>query len=93
MTREANRLCPTGFITVANAAALAESGKREFGSGDLVVDLAGVTEVDSAALSLLLEWRREAQRRGIRLTFQNLPASLNSLAALYGVSDFIAANA
>ncbi len=80
-----------GAITISNVAALAETGKQQLGdSGELVVDLGGVTEVDSAALSLLFEWQREARRRGIKISFRSLPASLKSLATLYGVSELIA---
>ena len=55
----------------------------------VVVDLKGLTEVDSAALSLLLEWRRAAARENRRIEFANVPANLNSLAQLYGVADLI----
>ena len=58
-----------------------------------MVDFAAVTEVDSAALSLMFEWQREARRRNIKLAFRNLPASLQSLATLYGVSELVVASA
>ena len=80
-----------GALTIANVAALAEAGKQQFSDGgELVVDLGEVTEVDSAALSLLFEWQREARRRNIKISFRNLPASLKSLATLYGVAELIA---
>ena len=52
--------------------------------GVTLVDLAGVTEVDSSAVSLLLEWRRQV--KGAALRFANLPPALKSLADLYGVA-------
>jgi phospholipid transport system transporter-binding protein len=55
----------------------------------LTIDFAKVTEVDSSAVALLLEWRRESQRRGKPLAFVNLPANLMALAELYGVDDLI----
>jgi len=55
----------------------------------LTIDFAAITEVDSSAVALLLEWRREAARRGKALVFENLPANLLSLADLYGVSGLI----
>ena len=55
----------------------------------LTIDLAGITGVDSAAVALLLEWRRQAVRRGKQLAFVNLPANLLALAQLYGVGDLI----
>ena len=55
----------------------------------LTIDFAAVTEVDSSAVALLLEWRREAARLGKGLNFVNLPANLLALADLYGVSGLI----
>lgn len=55
----------------------------------LTIDFAGVTGVDSSAVALLLEWRRQAAQRARRLEFTNLPANLVALAKLYGVADLI----
>ncbi len=55
----------------------------------LTIDFSAVTEVDSAAVALLLEWRREAARLGKGLYFANLPANLLALADLYGVTGLI----
>jgi phospholipid transport system transporter-binding protein len=51
------------------------------------VDLAQVEAADSAAVSLLLAWLRNAQRNGATLAFVNVPENLRSLAVLYGVAD------
>jgi phospholipid transport system transporter-binding protein len=69
---------------------LAESA-RLFRVTDVVVDLSGVTEVDSSAVSLLLEWRRTARAAARRVEFVNIPPNLQSLADLYGVADLLAA--
>ncbi|HQZ46317.1 MAG TPA: STAS domain-containing protein [Usitatibacteraceae bacterium] len=55
----------------------------------LTIDFSAITEVDSSAVALLLEWRREAARRGKGLYFVNLPANLLALAELYGVTGLI----
>jgi phospholipid transport system transporter-binding protein len=55
----------------------------------LTIDFAGITAVDSSAVALLLEWRREAQRLQKVLEFINLPANLLALATLYGVAELI----
>ena len=55
----------------------------------LTIDFAGITAVDSSAVALLLEWRREAQRLGKSLAFVNLPSNLLALARLYGVEELI----
>lgn len=78
-----------GPVTMANVEALLEEASGKFEGSQVTVDLSGVTEVDSAAVSLLLEWRRRAlkDKRGIR--YVNLPANLKSLAELYGVTELL----
>ena len=87
--RDGNQLRVSGALNIANAAAECEAAKQHL-SGDIVIDLAAVTEVDSSALSLLFEWRRAAQQNNSRVSFRNLPDSLKSLAELYGVTDLVA---
>jgi phospholipid transport system transporter-binding protein len=86
---ENGRCTVQGPITVENVVALLGDGNARFTAPQVTVDLAAVTEVDSSALSLLLEWRREAGRNGRAIRYQNLPANLKSLAALYGVTEFV----
>lgn len=78
-----------GPITVENVVSLLGQGQEQFTAPQLTVDLSAVTEVDSSALSLLLEWRREAARNGRAIRFANLPGNLQSLAKLYGVTELL----
>ena len=78
-----------GPITIDNVVALLAEGNGLFNAAQATVDLAAVTEVDSSALSLLLEWRREAGRNGRSIRYLNLPANLKSLAELYGVTELL----
>ena len=55
----------------------------------LTFDLTGVTRVDSAGLALLLEWLREAQRRGKEIHFQNIPAQLAAIAKVSGLNGIL----
>ena len=87
---DGGRCTVQGPITIENVVSLLAEGNGLFASGEATVDLAAVTEVDSSALSLLLEWRREAGRNGRSIRFLNRPASLTSLAELYGVTDLLA---
>jgi phospholipid transport system transporter-binding protein len=86
---EGGRCEVRGPLTIGSAAELAEEGRRLFVAERVVVDLAGVTEVDSAAVSLLLEWRRAARGANRHIEYVNLPDNLKSLAALYGVSELL----
>ena len=90
--RTGNELRVSGALTIATAIALSEAGKRELDS-NMVIDLAAVTDVDSTALSVLFEWRRAAQQKKLQISFRNLPDSMQSLAALYGVADLVAPGA
>ena len=56
----------------------------------IAIDLSGVNEADSSALSLLLEWQRAAKARGFRIKYSGLPDNLRSLAQVYGVLDLLA---
>lgn len=78
-----------GPVTANNVLSLLAQGAERFTGSRVTVDLSGVTEVDSSALSLLLEWRREAIRSGREIHYHNLPASLRSLADLYGVTELL----
>jgi phospholipid transport system transporter-binding protein len=89
LIKDGNRIRVSGAMTMLSVPALLDESAAVFVDDNLEVDLAQVDEVDSAALSLLFEWLREAHARNASLVFVNLPANLTSLATLYGVLDFI----
>ena len=78
-----------GAVTLGNVGAVLEEGNRALTAPSVTVDLAGVTEVDSTAVSLLLEWRRAAFRDKRVIEYVNYPANLKSLIELYGVSELL----
>ncbi len=86
---EGSHAALAGPVTLANVNAVLEDGVRAFKAPSLTVDLAGVTEVDSTAVSLLLEWRRAAAREKRVIEYVNYPANLKSLIQLYGVTDLL----
>lgn len=89
LTRDGDRLKLDGRITVDNVRALLEQANAQLAEVR-VIDMAAVSEVDSSAVSLMLEWQREAARLNNHdLRFENLPANIRSLAGLYGVADLI----
>lgn len=57
--------------------------------GVLIVDLSSVTEVDSAALALLLNTQRAAHRNRHKVMVENWPQSLKSLLSLYGLENLL----
>lgn len=89
IVREGARMVLSGPVTLANVAAVLEEGRRHLEDGVESVDLAGVTEMDSALLALLLAWMREAKSRSRSLTLANPPQALSTIARLYGVDTLL----
>jgi phospholipid transport system transporter-binding protein len=54
-----------------------------------IVDLAGLSQADSAALAVLIALKRRAAAEGRHLTLVSLPAALHSLAVVYGVEELV----
>lgn len=80
-----------GAVNLETALSLREEGLRLFTAPEVTLDLSGVTEVDSAAVSLLFEWRRAALAANRSIRYVNLPENLVSLARLYGVTELVGA--
>jgi len=84
-----NQWYVSGDILVDNAnAVLNESNALEI-TDNLQIDMSAVNDVDTAALSILIQWQKRALAANKSVMFNKLPKSLISLAALYGVTDFI----
>lgn len=89
VTREADCVRIAGPVTMDTVAHLAESGGRLLASGAPRVSFAGATEVDSAAVAMLLQWLREARLAGRRVHVDDAPPALANLARLYDVADLL----
>ena len=77
-------------LTNDNAALVLEQARAAVAAGDVQIDLAEITQVDSAAVALLVSLARVARARSACLQITNAPPSLVSLAQLYGVGDVLA---
>jgi len=89
--REGERLLVDGPVTLANVAQVLETGYAAIRDGADTVDLAGVTELDSSLLAMLLAWLRESAQAGRALRLDNLPGGLTTIAQLYGVDELLPA--
>ena len=89
--RDGDSLFLEGALTLETVSELAAAVEEHLRQGVRVVDFRGVTEVDSAALALALEWLRQAagskSKTGLR--YANLPVAMQNLAKLYGVSELL----
>lgn len=93
-----NRYQITGTVDFVTVPALMQRAllifktHRNSGTGkasDLKFDLAEISDCNSAALALMLELSKDAQSHNIQLHFDNLPASLLTIAKAYGVESEI----
>ncbi|MDY7573365.1 STAS domain-containing protein [Actimicrobium sp. CCI2.3] len=80
---------PAQSMTFDTAKGVLDTGLRAIATGQQVIDLAQVGRVDSSAVAVLLGWQRAAHERSALLHFTNPPASLTSLATLYGVAELL----
>ena len=65
-------------------------GLRSEPGPDVVLDASALGRFDSAALAVLLEFRRESLLMGKRFVIRGLPVRLADLAALYGIDALLA---
>ena len=77
-------------LTMADAhAALADIGPRLATAAEAVLDASALVDLDSAALALLLDCRRQVLARGGQLRITGAPPKLRQLATLYGVGELL----
>ena len=58
-------------------------------NGPVSIDLSQVEDCNSAALALMLEIVKSARQKNIEASFENLPATLLTIAKAYGVENEI----
>lgn len=76
-------------LTNQNAAIVLRDGLARVAEGEVQVDCAGLTQVDSSAVAVLLAWNRAAAARNLALSLRGVPAQLSQLASLYGVDGLL----
>lgn len=87
------RLAVGGDVDFDVAAPLAAAGARWLAQQPaacrLHLDLRGVDQVSSAALSVMLEWLRSAHRAGLEVEAVQLSPALAKLTALAGLNSLL----
>jgi phospholipid transport system transporter-binding protein len=89
LERSGSSLKVTAPMYFSGATALLAAGRAAMTAEVKEIDLAAIDDADSAALAVLFAWLRDAKSRNASLRIVNPPAGLMSLAALYGVDDFL----
>ena len=78
-----------GALTFDDAAAVLEASQALPLPVSGVVDFSGLMHADSAALAVMIALRRRGTEEGRTLAIRNIPPSLRSLAAVYGIDDLL----
>ena len=74
---------------MGNVKSLLDAGLQQLNPELKEIDFSGLEEVDSSAISMVLEWLRVSQSRNLQLSIVNMPDNMKSLASLYGVLELI----
>ena len=90
LTQNDNRWNLNGDVVIGTVKSILTNSESLPINQDTVIDFKQVTDIDTTAISLILEWKRRAIKENQVLNIINLPANLNSLVQLYGVEDLIA---
>jgi len=90
ITQQANQWRISGEVLMDNANTILSQSNTFPMTDNIEIDFSAVTDVDAAALSLIMEWQRRGLVSNCKVMFTHLPVNLMSLAELYGVTDFIA---
>jgi len=89
IVHDGDRFRIEGPVTLRSATALLARGRQLFVEPRTRIDLSTVTEVDSAALAVLMQWLREARSQRREIVYLNLPESVKSLGKLYGILELL----
>lgn len=87
-----NRIEVSGPLMMATAGAMLAEGEQALaavGEAEAEFDLKAVEQMDSAGLAVIFGWVRAARAVGKSLHITNPPQNLLSLAAVYGVAEFL----
>ena len=90
--RDGDQMMVSGRLTMETIGVAFADAMQPLEGKTWTVDLAQVEAADSAAVSMLLCWLRNAQQHGASLSFINVPDNLLSLATLYGVAEALPLN-
>lgn len=89
IAQEGNRWQISGDLIINNITQVLNASKALQFVSPAQLDFSKVTDVDTSAVSLILELKRRANAEKVELSLVNVPENLISLMQLYGVNAFI----
>lgn len=82
-----------GELTFSTVSALLKQSQHLWKEVETIpVDFSEVTQADSAALALLLEWKRYADRHQKQISFTSLPQQLLNLIKVSHLGEMLSIN-
>ena len=89
--RDVVRVRPIGALDMATAPVLEQQLEelREAGFRQLIVDLGGLSFMDSTGLRLALKWHEAAERDGFQIGFAPGPPAIQRVFELTGMSEHV----
>ena len=81
-----------GLVNFATSAVIEEQGARlllKSGDDCWEIDLKGISQADSSALSVFLSWIRLAQENQKSICFAGMPDELKALAQVCGIQQLL----
>lgn len=76
-------------LTMSDANSALAQGCAAIAAGETEIDLSQLTGADSTAVAAMLAWQRAARSADQTMHFLGTPATLQSLAKLYGVDAML----
>lgn len=92
ITQHTNHWHVSGDLLINNVNNVLELSEALELSEVTIIDFSAVTDIDTSALSLMLEWQRRAKAANCEIVFSHVSDNLISLSELYGVTEFIPIN-
>lgn len=79
-----------GDVSFRTAEAILRASHKMFSDkASLELNLAEVSQTDSAGLALLLEWMRKAAEAGTEIRFTNIPEKIQAIAVTADLSELL----
>ncbi len=79
----------SGVLDMSSVPALREAARTLVNGRSVLLDLTGVTRMDSAGLALLVDWQGQARRQGHELRYRNIPSGIVAIAEVYGLCGIL----
>ena len=84
------RIKLVGQLNFTSVAQLLNQGGVSFDAeqaenGQIAIDLSEISRCNSASLTLLLDWMKKAQQKGVQIKYHSAPTQLMIIAQAYGI--------